>query len=412
MARNPVSVFKRHLGGKSQFRYYVKLWDEERGRYSTAQSVASIVIALGLDEKRFPTTSRTGAKLIGQELIKRGGKINHREDPLLADYCAHIWNWEISEYIQGRLARGLRIGRQHALTCSSYIQNYIRPAFPALKLSALRPYHIESFILGLKKAGKLSNRSINAILDALTTPLKEATRLGLIAKNPAITVGKLATVKREKGIPTEEELQTLLSLPDLDPRLYAAITLGAVCGLRLGEIQALKLSDIENNTLRVAHSWSNLDGIKCTKTGKERVVPLPEIIAQALIALAGSNIHGEDGFLIYGTKPDAPLDGRAIERSFDLALTRVSLGKGFKTATLEEKREALSTWKARNVSFHSLRHFANTHLRGAVPDETLRKLTGHSTGAMTDHYDHTTAADLKALADAQAIRILPFIKTA
>jgi integrase len=57
-----------------------------------------------------------------------------------------------------------------------------------------------------------------------------------------------------------------------------------------------------------------------------------------------------------------------------------------------------------------LRHFANAELRGAVPDETLRKLTGHSTEAMTDHYDHTTEADLAALAKAQEQRILPFVK--
>jgi hypothetical protein len=31
---------------------------------------------------------------------------------------------------------------------------------------------------------------------------------------------------------------------------------------------------------------------------------------------------------------------------------------------------------------------------------------------MTDHYDHTTEADLEALAKAQEARIVPFIRTA
>jgi integrase len=412
MARNPVSVFKRPTQKKGQYRYYVKVWDEERGKYGVPQSAQSLVFSLGLDERHYPPTSRTGALLIGQELARRGGKITRHDDPLLADYCAEFWDWDTSTYIQGRIARGLRIGREYVGHCAAYVKNYIRPAFPALTLKTLRPYHIETFILGLKKKGKLSNRSINAILDTLSTPLKEATRLGLIESNQAATVGKLAKEKREKGIPTEDELMAVLSLPGLDPRIRAAIELGAVCGLRLGEIQALKLESIAGTNLHVVHSWGKVDGLKGTKTGRVRVVPLPSIVADELHRLADSNIHGKEGFLIHGILPDAPLDCRAIERGFDLALVRLILGEAYDKATNAKKAEALATWRTRNITFHSLRHFANAHLRGAVPDETLRKLTGHTTEEMTDHYDHTTEADLKALAEAQATRILPFFKTA
>ena len=54
----------------------------------------------------------------------------------------------------------------------------------------------------------------------------------------------------------------------------------------------------------------------------------------------------------------------------------------------------------------------NARLRGAIPDETLRKLIGHTTEAMTDHYDHITEADIEALAKAQEAKILHFIKSA
>jgi integrase len=122
------------------------------------------------------------------------------------------------------------------------------------------------------------------------------------------------------------------------------------------------------------------------------------------------NPHGPDGFLLYGLHPDAPLDCRAIERGFDHALVKLILGEKYANASREEKAAALRTWRERNITFHSLRHFANAALRGSVPDETLRKLTGHSTEAMTNHYDHTTKSDLEALAEAQEKRILPLIK--
>jgi len=407
MARKPVSVFKRPTQKKGQFRYYVKIWDETRGEY-TQLSAASILKELRLDEKRFSPTSRTGALLIGQEFLKRGRNIDNRSNPLLSDFCASVWNWDTSPYIQGKIARGLRIGRQHAKTCASFIKNYIQPAFPALTLSALRPYHVETFILGLKKTSTLGNRSINAVLDALNTPLKEAARLGLIESNPAARIVKLAIQKREKGIPKEDELRAVLSLPNIDLRIQAAMELGAVCGLRLGEIQALKMEDIENDILHVRHSWSKMDGLKTTKTGKDRIVPLPEVVKRDLIALSEESPYGSQGFLMYGLLHDSPLDCRVIERGFDEALVRVSLGDSYGTAARDEKDAALASWKARNITFHSLRHFANAHLRGAVSDETLRKLTGHTTEEMTNHYDHTTEADLKALALAQESRILPF----
>jgi len=408
MARKPVSVFKRPTTKKGQFHYYLKLWDENTGKYSTPRSAVSVALELGLNEKKYPPTSRTGALLIGQELLKRGGTLTRKNDPLLADYCAEFWDWEHSSYIQGRIARGLRIGREHVSHCAAYVKNYIRPAFPAMKLSSLRAYHVESFMLSLKKTTKLGNRSINAILDTLKTPLKEAARLGLIPSNPAASVGKLGNDRKVKGIPTQEELSALLSL-DLDQRVRCAILLGAVCGLRLGEVQALKLGNIEGNTLHIDASWGKLDGLKSTKTGKSRIVPLPAIVKDALLELSKKNPYG-DGYLMYGLLSDAPLDGRAIERGFDHALINLTLGEKYSTATRAEKAAALQPWRARNITFHSLRHFANAELRGAVPDETLRKLTGHSTEAMTDHYDHTTEADLAALAKAQEQRILPFVK--
>ena len=411
MARNPVSVFKRPTARKGQFTYYIKVWLEEQGKYDTPHSAHSIALELALDPKRFPPTSRTGAILIGHELLRRGGELQKRDDLLLADYCEAFWQWD-SAYIQGRLARGLRIGREHAKHCAAYAHNYIRPAFPAMKLSAVQAHHVEAFIMSIKKTGKIGNRSINAILDTLRTPLKEAERLGLIPSNPAKTINKLADDRKPKGIPSEQELTAILSLAGLDQRFRCAIMLSAACSLRLGEILALKPEYLEGNTVHIKHSWSKVDGLKSTKTGKDRTVPLPTIIHDELKLLAAANIHGKDGFYMYGLLPNKPINCRAIERGFDDALVQLQLGDQYATATKDERSEALKKWRARGITFHSLRHFANAHLRGAVPDETLRKLTGHATEAMTDRYDHTTAADLKALAEAQESRILPFIKTA
>jgi len=409
MARKPVSCFRRPLSKKGQYRYYVKLWVEVQNRYTVPRSVESIAHELDLNKKAFPPTSRTGALLIGEELRRRGGAQPRTGSLLFADYCAETWNWDESPYIKAKLARGQRIGREYVDHNAAYVKTYIAPAFPFVILSGVKPYMLEDFVMKLKKETELRNRSINAILSAATVPLHETARLGLIDTDPAASIRKLGNDTAEKGIPTEEEIRGLLNLDGLDARIHGAILLGAACALRIGEIQALTLGNVGESTLRVGNSWGKVDGLKDTKTGRVRVVPLPRTVRSALLDLVDANPHGPAGFLIYGVKPDAPLDVRAIERGFDNALVRLSLGDSYASAPREAKEKTLFAWKARRVTFHSLRHWNNAMLRGSVSDSKLHLLTGHSTEAMTNRYDHATEADLAELSRAQEAKILPFL---
>lgn len=69
-------------------------------------------------------------------------------------------------------------------------------------------------------------------------------------------------------------------------------------GLRLGEVLAIQVRDVEGTRLRVRHSWSNIDRLKGTKTGEERMVPLVDGLGARLLELArnaGSMGRGDDG---------------------------------------------------------------------------------------------------------------------
>jgi integrase len=344
----------------------------------------------------FPSGTRTGAYLIGEELRKRGGSRRSVSPLLLVDYCATFWTWETSAYVQGKLARGQRIGKEYVRNNSLFVEKYIRPAFTVLQLSAMRPYMIEDFTMRLKSGTGLSHSAINGITSALVVPLHEAARLGLIDSDPAAGVRKLGNNAHEKGIPSANEVRALVALPSLDPRVRGAIFLGAACAMRLGEVLALRADAIRDETLTIAQSWSKVEGLKGTKTGRIRVVPLPQMVRESLLSLDASNPHGRGLFLFYGLKPNVPMDSRAVENLFYSALEQIGIDE--------------DTRKERNLTFHSLRHWSNATLRGAVADKTLRLLTGHSSSAMTDRYDHATAADLADLRDAQEAKILPFLQ--
>jgi integrase len=87
-------------------------------------------------------------------------------------------------------------------------------------------------------------------------------------------------------------------------------------------------------------------------------------------------------------------------QSGDVPLTKTAILKGFKAALA--RIEIPEAEKVRRVLlFHSHRHSLNTWLRGKVPDEQLRRVTGHKTLAILDNYDHPAPEQLKDVAAVQ-----------
>lgn len=75
------------------------------------------------------------------------------------------------------------------------------------------------------------------------------------------------------------------------------------------------------------------------------------------------------------------MGGEEIRAAYYMALDRVGL-KG------EGRR-------ARGIVFHSLRYWYNTQLRGAIPENVLRRFTGHHSAGMTDLYDAGKGIDFQ-----------------
>ena len=162
----------------------------------------------------------------------------------------------------------------------------------------------------------------------------------------------------------------------------------ASTGLRLGEIQALQIQYLHPDYIEVKHSWNDKYGLSAPKWGSARLVPVPTRTAQALTTLVSLGRWGESqpkDVVFWGQSRDVPLTKTAILKQFKAALARIGIA--------EEQR------KGRDLLFHGYRHGFNTYICGKVPDEQLRRVTGHKTLAMSDTYDHAGAehlADVKA----------------
>lgn len=304
------------------------------------------------------------------------------------------WLYETCPYIREKLADGKSIARSNARVRRSYLETHLIPAFGKIPLTQLAPRDFRDFKLRLLREGVLKPATINRILGTARVMFSYAVDMGELESNPVAPVHELKENPAARGILTMEELKALFG-PEAsenvwhkEPRHFALNLLAASTGMRLGECQALQVQYVHPDHLEVQHSWDDQWGLSAPKWNSARVIPLPSRTASALQALIGLHRWGDpepEDVVFWGHDRRTPLTKTAILKQFKTALTRIGI--------TEEQR------RARVLLFHGYRHGFNTMIRGTVPDEQLRRVTGHKTLAMTDNYDHAAA---KHLADVKA----------
>ena len=330
-------------------------------------------------------TSKTAARAWAAQKTKRGEGIIRRR--FIFSGFAEGWWTENHDYVQGRIARGHHLTATYLVVMKGHLQNHVLPYFKDKRITQITPRNIEEWLLALRR-GKLSPSTINHALRCLKVILKEATRQGLLARDPSAFISGLAERPKERGILTATEIRALFDEKKIgkiwsgDRKHYTLSLLAASTGLRMGELQALPVGAVHENYVTVSQSWERRTGIKQgTKTGAGRLVPLPKKTAEHLTALIESSSYQEPADLVFwGQDRHTPLSPRMILAALYSALGKIGI-------TAEEREE-------RRLTFHSHRHFLNTALRTAkVPDPIVQKVTGHRTQEMTDHYSHFALED-------------------
>ena len=178
--------------------------------------------------------------------------------------------------------------------------------------------------------------------------------------------------------------QTAALMERLRPtRMFIPALLGILCGLRRGEIFALRWDDVkwDSESLSVAQSAEQTNaGIryKETKSGHGRSVHLSETVLQELKVWRARQA---EEFLRIGIRPDGQTfivtkaDGNPVKP---------------RNLTQEWMRLASSNGELRRIRFHDLRHSHATHLLGSeVHPKIARERLGHSrVGITLDLYSH------------------------
>ncbi|MGA2479360.1 MAG: tyrosine-type recombinase/integrase, partial [Spirochaetia bacterium] len=347
--RSPFALYRRPRKRGAPV-YYVRLREHGTGRYGIARSTGK--------------TTKAAARAYAFELL-RAGIDGATEDPRLVDFLLSFWDYERSPYVRDKLARGGMMSRSHCRKSAQLVELHVRPYFRERRILDITAADFSDWMARMRADGR-SPHTVNAARQCVNSALNWLAEQRRLPWNPLSIARPYHEDHKRRGILTVAELRALLALEDIDPRIRVAITLGSLCGMRLGEIRALRWGDIAEDLVHVHRSYVLIDGDRpTTKNGSARDVPLPEPARKALQAwrTASPAPRSEDYIMAHLNHLERPIAPDVVLTNFKSALRRIGVTEA---ARVE-----------RNIVFHSCRHWFNTTLRNQVPDSVLRRLTGH-----------------------------------
>ncbi|MBR1241579.1 site-specific integrase [Bradyrhizobium sp. AUGA SZCCT0274] len=264
----------------------------------------------------------------------------------------------------------------------------IAPLLGAKALSQLQPIDISGAYAKALESGRrdgkggLSPRSVHHMHRVIFSALSQAERWKLIVRNPAALLEKRDRPKIErKAVRTIGAPDTAAVFDAArERRLFIPLILAALCGLRRGEIVALrwKSIDLDNGQLAVIASTEQTDAgairEKEAKSGKSRTVALPAMAVEELRRwrvlqaeeLLRLGVRADDSWHVVTQADGSPLQPRSLTHVVS---------------------EFLKEW---SMTLHGLRHSHASHMLAAnIHPKIVQERLGHSSIAITmDIYSH------------------------
>jgi integrase len=299
-------------------------------------------------------------------------------DPSRETVAAFLERW--IEHMQGQVApRSLERYTELA-------RKNLTPLLGGLALAKLQPAHISAAYAKALTSGRrdgkggLSARTVTHMHRVLREALQQAVRWQLLARNPADAV-KPPKVERQQMSVLDTDATAELIEAARETSLFMPIMLGVRCGLRRGEVVALRWRnvDLERGQISVVASAEQTDhGVreKETKNGKGRTIVLS---GTEIEELCSHRVRQAQGLLALGVRLTddhhvvTRADGQPLQpRSLTHAFVKFARQNGFQ------------------IRLHDLRHSHATHmLASGVHPKIAQERLGHSSVGITlDLYSH------------------------
>lgn len=247
----------------------------------------------------------------------------------------------------------------------------IGSAFYLLAPEEVDNERVEKWMNELRDEG-LSTRTREKLRGTVGAVLTWGVERGWIAATPLVTRRRKKRKQNPAALAFYEFEQVELLARTLSERDGELFRVAAYTGLRLGELLALRCSDVDFSTksIRVERSWT-AGALDLPKSGKPRTVPMSDQAAEAL-ARHATRTGNSTGLVFNGDRGEY-LDSSALRRRWKKAQEKI----------LQED-PAFPV-----LVIHALRHSFGTALaRAGVPLLSIKEFMGHADLTTTMIYLH------------------------
>jgi len=205
-------------------------------------------------------TKREAEQALIEELARRDQGIILSGEKITVHQFAQRWLDHMA--MLGRDERTLERYRE-------LLELHALPTIGGLQVRALQPHQLSALYARLLtqgrrdgKPGGLKSRTVGHVHRALHRMLRQAVRWRLIALNPANDLELPAVVDEPMVTLTHQQARMLLQAARPRRWLYVLILLGVATGARLGELLALRWTevDLERGTVRIGRSRRVVNG--------------------------------------------------------------------------------------------------------------------------------------------------------
>lgn len=288
-----------------------------------------------------------------------------RTGATFADAAAEWLRWSEHE----------RACKPSTLTDYRHTSNRLCRDFGDERLEEITTLRIEQWVTTVTG----SNRTLQKYLVVLHGIFKRAMKVWGLPRNPAADVERpRVRVSDDTDAFSPEEVHALVraAASEQDAALFLT---AAFTGLRLGELLALRWSDVDfgGQTIRVRRSYNAHGGVSTPKSGKVRSVPMVSDVAKALARLGHREHFMGDADLVFPGLVGGPQDATELRRRYKSALDRAGL---------------------RSLRLHDLRHTFGTLAIDKASILQVKAWMGHSDVQTTMRYlHHKSRADDAAL---------------
>ena len=304
------------------------------------------------------------------------------------------------------LSRQTHLKPSSARTVSVAWRVHVEPRWGSVRIADIKHSSVQQWVSDMSaKSGPVT---VIRAYGAFAAILDEAIKDRRLVANPARGVKLPRKTKAEHSYLSDPQVWQFVSAAG--PEKGTIVLVLAYCGLRWGELAALRVSDIDmlRRRIHVRRNAVNVGGtvvIGTPKTHELRAMTFPKFLTEALAAACAGKGRND---IVFPNARGGYAKSPGARTWFSHAVDRCIASTAHRRDEEERQEGEATTPEFPRVTPHDLRHTAASLAVSAGANvKAVQKMLGHASAAMTlDTYADLFDSDAEAVADAHDSRVL------